>query len=193
MSAIPARLRFHVLHRDNFTCRYCGRSPPEVVLHIDHVLAASKGGGTSASNLVTSCSACNMGKGAGDIDSVSILSSAVETAAIVRRPANASDESVRACRSEVDAIRASMALSGLTIRSLAARMGVSKTLIDAISKGQRGLTDRRTTAFCNATGTNLVRQYRDMDRALREAAGRSKERDRIAAMVAPTERAWEAA
>jgi ribosome-binding protein aMBF1 (putative translation factor) len=111
----------------------------------------------------------------------------------VRSPRNADERTLRLCFNEQDAIKASIALSSLTYRELAARMGVSKTLVDAMAKGTRGLRDKRTAAFCNATGTNLVRQYRDMDRALREAAGRSKERDRIAAMVAPTERAWEAA
>jgi transcriptional regulator with XRE-family HTH domain len=111
----------------------------------------------------------------------------------VRGPRNADERTLRLCLSEQDAIKASIVLSRLTYRELAARMGVSKTLIDAIAKGRRGLTDRRTAAFCGATGTSLVRQYRDMERALREAIGRAKERDRIAAIVAPTERAWEAA
>ena len=36
---ISAKLRFSVLMRDGFRCRYCGRtaSEPEVVLHVDHV------------------------------------------------------------------------------------------------------------------------------------------------------------
>lgn len=41
------RLRFEVLARDNFTCRYCGASPqkdPSVTLHIDHIIPWSKGG-----------------------------------------------------------------------------------------------------------------------------------------------------
>lgn len=99
---------------------------------------------------------------------------------------------MRMCFTEQDAIVASIQLSGLTYREIAARMGASKSLVNALAKGERGLTDRRTNAFCNATGTNLVRQYRDMERALREAAGRAKARDRIAAIVAPTERAWSA-
>ncbi|MFI5038151.1 MAG: HNH endonuclease, partial [Solirubrobacterales bacterium] len=36
---LPAQLRFRVLERDGFRCRYCGRtaSEPGVVLHVDHV------------------------------------------------------------------------------------------------------------------------------------------------------------
>lgn len=72
-------------------------------------------------------------------------------------------------------------------------MGASKSLVNALAKGERSLTTRRVRAFCNATGTLLVVQYREMDRALREAAGRVKARDRMAAIVAPTEKAWGAA
>src|SRR5438045_6265774 len=34
---IPASLRFEVFRRDDFTCQYCGRRAPEVILHADHV------------------------------------------------------------------------------------------------------------------------------------------------------------
>ena len=59
------RLRFQVLSRDRFTCRYCGASPmkdPSVTLHIDHIIPWSKGGKTSLDNLQTLCSKCNLGK-----------------------------------------------------------------------------------------------------------------------------------
>lgn len=59
------RLRFEVLVRDKFTCRFCGASPnkdPSVTLHIDHIMPWSKGGKTTLSNLQTLCSVCNLGK-----------------------------------------------------------------------------------------------------------------------------------
>jgi len=59
------RLRFEVLARDKFTCRFCGASPtkdPSVTLHIDHIIPWSKGGETSLDNLQTLCSKCNLGK-----------------------------------------------------------------------------------------------------------------------------------
>jgi ribosomal protein L37AE/L43A len=55
-------LRFKVLMRDNFTCRYCGRKAPNVVLHTDHILPKSKGGKTIMENLTTACEDCNIGK-----------------------------------------------------------------------------------------------------------------------------------
>ena len=57
-------LRFQVLRRDGFTCHYCGRKPPEVKLHIDHLQPWSSGGLNVPENLRTSCEACNLGKGA---------------------------------------------------------------------------------------------------------------------------------
>lgn len=111
----------------------------------------------------------------------------------VRTPQPADERTLRMCFSEQDAIVASITLSSLTYREIAARMGVSKSLVNAMAKGERPLTQRRSQAFCNATGTTLIFQYRDMERALREVAGRQRERDRIAAIVAPTRRAWRSA
>ena len=59
------RLRFRVLSRDNFTCCACGASPahtPGLRLHVDHVVAWSKGGATEEANLQTLCEECNLGK-----------------------------------------------------------------------------------------------------------------------------------
>ena len=59
------RLRFRVMQRDNFTCKQCGASPakdPNVELHIDHIMAWSRGGDTTFENLQTLCSKCNLGK-----------------------------------------------------------------------------------------------------------------------------------
>jgi len=38
--------------RDKFTCQYCGRKAPEVVLEVDHVFPQSKGGKDEMDNLV---------------------------------------------------------------------------------------------------------------------------------------------
>ncbi len=60
---LSKRVRFEVLKRDKFTCQYCGRRPPIVTLHVDHVLAVARGGDDSTENLLTSCADCNLGKG----------------------------------------------------------------------------------------------------------------------------------
>lgn len=60
--AISTRTRFAVLQRDDFTCRYCGHSAPDVKLHVDHIVPASAGGSDDRNNLVTACAPCNLGK-----------------------------------------------------------------------------------------------------------------------------------
>lgn len=53
--SISKKLRFEVFKRDKFTCQYCGKSAPEVVLHVDHIHPVSEGGETEIINLITSC------------------------------------------------------------------------------------------------------------------------------------------
>lgn len=59
----PMKLRFKILTRDGYRCRYCGRTAEQTELQIDHVIPRSKGGPTTEENLITSCRACNIGKG----------------------------------------------------------------------------------------------------------------------------------
>lgn len=60
--SISKRLRFEVFKRDSFTCQYCGKKAPDVVLHIDHIDPVSNGGRSEILNLITSCYSCNLGK-----------------------------------------------------------------------------------------------------------------------------------
>lgn len=55
--------RFEIFKRDNFTCQYCGKRPPEVVLEVDHIISKKDGGKDNDENLITSCFECNRGKG----------------------------------------------------------------------------------------------------------------------------------
>lgn len=62
---ISLGLRYDVLRRDRFRCVICGANPaanPQCQLHVDHVIAHSKGGRTSLENLRTLCMRCNVGK-----------------------------------------------------------------------------------------------------------------------------------
>lgn len=84
---VSKKLRFEVFKRDGFICRYCGAKPPDVILHVDHVLAVAEGGTNAIDNLVTSCITCNQGKGArglGEttpwVDEIEVLASLQEMA-----------------------------------------------------------------------------------------------------------------
>jgi len=65
---VSTRTRFEVFKRDRFTCAYCGRTPPEVLLHVDHVVPLAAGGGGEMENLITACATCNQGKAARLLD-----------------------------------------------------------------------------------------------------------------------------
>lgn len=59
---VGKRLRFEVMKRDGFKCRYCGAGALQSPLHVDHVIAVANGGPTEAANLVAACASCNLGK-----------------------------------------------------------------------------------------------------------------------------------
>lgn len=60
--AISKKARFNIFKRDSFICQYCGKTPPGVVLEVDHIMPKSKGGSDDEDNLLTSCFECNRGK-----------------------------------------------------------------------------------------------------------------------------------
>lgn len=62
MGRISKALRFEILARDGFRCRYCGATAAMGALQLDHVLPRALGGRDDAANLVTACQPCNAGK-----------------------------------------------------------------------------------------------------------------------------------
>lgn len=79
--AVGTKQRFEIFKRDEFTCQYCGAHPPAAILHVDHIVAVANGGTNDDDNLLTSCSQCNLGKGARRLTDVpqSLASKAAET------------------------------------------------------------------------------------------------------------------
>ena len=61
--SISKKTRFEVFKRDSFKCQYCGRTAPDVILEVDHIVPVAEGGKNDLINLVTSCRDCNRGKG----------------------------------------------------------------------------------------------------------------------------------
>ena len=63
-SKMTSKLRYDILHRDNFTCQLCGATQSHgTTLHVDHIHPVAKGGLTEEANLRTLCADCNLGKG----------------------------------------------------------------------------------------------------------------------------------
>jgi len=103
--AVSKRTRFEIFKRDGFTCQYCGRTPPAVVLEIDHFVARANGGGDDEANLLTSCFDCNRGKGANPATRQTLPSIAEHTATM----AEANDQLIvyrKALRSKERRLRA---------------------------------------------------------------------------------------
>jgi hypothetical protein len=65
---VSTRTRFEVFKRDDFTCQYCGRKSPEVILEVDHIVPRCDGGSDDQINLTTSCWDCNRGKAGVPLD-----------------------------------------------------------------------------------------------------------------------------
>lgn len=59
---VSKKLRFEVFKRDGFACQYCGASPPDVELELDHIIPVAEGGLNIEANLITACFECNRGK-----------------------------------------------------------------------------------------------------------------------------------
>lgn len=70
---LSQKTRFEVFKRDSFTCQYCGRKAPDVVLQVDHIDPVANGGTNDIFNLVTSCVECNQGKSDRKISEQSVV------------------------------------------------------------------------------------------------------------------------
>lgn len=66
--AIGKRLRFEIFKRDGFKCQYCGATPVQAALVVDHVVPVAEGGTNDPANLISACEPCNQGKGAVPLD-----------------------------------------------------------------------------------------------------------------------------
>lgn len=96
---ITPRLRFEILRRDGFACRYCGATADETQLHVDHLVPRALGGDDHPTNLVAACRDCNLGKGSAVLDS-EVVADATESNI---RHAQAVRDAVRAIVAEHDA------------------------------------------------------------------------------------------
>ena len=68
--SISKKTRFMLFKRDAFTCQYCGRTPPNITLEIDHIIPVKSGGTNDEDNLIVACFDCNRGKSAEHLTTV---------------------------------------------------------------------------------------------------------------------------
>ena len=69
---LSKKIRFEIFKRDQFTCQYCGRKPPEIMLVVDHIHPVKLGGENDELNLITACNECNQGKAANPLGQIQI-------------------------------------------------------------------------------------------------------------------------
>jgi hypothetical protein len=103
---IPKRVRFEVLRRDNYTCRYCRSTENE--LTIDHVVPTVLGGSDDPANLVAACKDCNAGKASSSPDAplvAQVSDDAVRWAAAMKLAAERRGVSDEALLSRLSGIR----------------------------------------------------------------------------------------
>lgn len=105
------------------------------------------------------------------------------------QPKDAAEKTVRLCDTEQDAIAVAISLSGLRQAEIARRMGVARSYLTMLKTGERVMTRPLTSRFCSATGSNLLRQFRELESALRVSRGQVRASDRIAEIASHTARA----
>lgn len=59
---IPPEEYLRLVWQSPLECVRCGEGPPNAVLHVDHILPASRGGSSTRGNLQFLCQACNLAK-----------------------------------------------------------------------------------------------------------------------------------
>jgi hypothetical protein len=75
---LSKKIRFEVFKRDGFTCQYCGKKAPEVVLECDHISPVAAGGSNDVLNLITACFECNSGKSDRTLSDRTVVSKQVD-------------------------------------------------------------------------------------------------------------------
>ncbi len=92
---ITKKLRFAVLSRDGFACRYCGAESPKAKLVLDHIIPVARGGQMDIANLVTSCQPCNAGKSDRPLNGAPSVSEIQQRAAALLATQEESAKSIR--------------------------------------------------------------------------------------------------
>lgn len=85
---------------------------------------------------------------------------------VTSAPANAPDKVVRQIDSEAQALRVSIVAGHHKLDFIAACVGKSRSYVSRLQSGERPIPDRLVGPLCAATGSNLLRQYMDLQRVL---------------------------
>lgn len=81
-------------------------------------------------------------------------------------PKDAPAKVLRQIESEAQALRVSIAAGHHKLAYVAACVGKSVPYLSQLQTGKRAIPDRLVGPLCAATGSNLLRQYMDLQRAI---------------------------
>lgn len=81
-------------------------------------------------------------------------------------PRNAPAHVLRQIESEAQALAVSILAGGHKLEYVGACIGKSKAYVSRLQNGKRAIPDKLVGPLCAATGTNLLRQFIDLQRAL---------------------------
>jgi len=98
---------------------------------------------------------------------------------VLHPPVDAPAKLLRQIENEAQALAVSIRASGHKLAYIAACIGKSESYVSRLRSGQRPIPDSLVVALCNVTGTNLLRQFRDLQVALTEMDER-REVERLA-------------
>ena len=96
-----------------------------------------------------------------------------------RGPSNAPAKVLRQVDSEAQALAVAIRAGGHKLDYVAACIGKSRAYVSRLQSGKRSIPDKLIAPLCAATGSNLLRQYIDLQRAIEGVS----EVERLAAML----------
>ena len=85
-----------------------------------------------------------------------------------RGPQDAPSKVVRQVESEAQALAISIRAGHHKLEYVASCIGKSVAYVSRMQNGERPIPDKLVSPLCAATGSNLLRQYRDLQTALSE-------------------------
>lgn len=94
-------------------------------------------------------------------------------------PVDAPAKLLRQIESEAQALAVSMRANGCKLSYVAACVGKSESYVCLLRSGKRQIPDKLVGPLCAATGSNLLRQFRQLQAALGEVC----EVERLAEML----------
>lgn len=86
-------------------------------------------------------------------------------------PSDAPAKVVGQVEDDAQALRIMIRAGGHKLENIAAAIGKSRSYVSRLQNDKRPIPDRLVGPLCAATGSNLLRQYRDLQRALHIAMG----------------------